>query len=304
MPPHLSPRRHTLSCYGPASPFPLIANVLHFRQCHSILKRLVAEKDLEGSAASNLLDLYKREGFVNEAIDLCSQQICLLTEAAKNKWYAPSMLGKTYYRRMLKTLKPQLFADPQLNSLSSVIPACNGAWIVLGCRNAPVAAVCSLRNGVRVAWPELGDLTSLTLDSLGGTVAEAFRCRGKSFLRRTALDIGAFRFGIRPNDPVLCYSRKDDWWLLGRIAGDYEYDPEGNPAKPHFRAVEWEKPVFNRSIPADVRLRLRRFNSIGDIGTSLWHGLSATLGERSAAQTEATVPPWERGRRTGNCAGG
>jgi hypothetical protein len=265
-----------------------------------ILERLVAEKDIEGSAASNLIDMYKRDGRVQEAITLCRQQICLLTEAAENEWCVPCQLGEPYYRRNLETLQRQLSADPQLSNLPSVFPTCNGAWIFLGCRNASVAALCSSRGGIRVAWPELGDLSSLTVDSLGTTVAAVFRSRGISFLRRTVLDVGAFRFGMRVNDPVLSYVRKDDWWLLGRVIGDYEYDPAGDPAKPHFRAVDWGKPIFDRSIPGEIRKRLRRFQSIRDIGTSLWNGLSATAGEHATAQTGTTVPPWEGGRRTGN----
>jgi restriction system protein len=94
---------------------------------------------------------------------------------------------------------------------------------------------------IAVGWSKMGDLSALKPDR------EAFKARVMTAypdLKPGAVPNNAgqlFRFvhGMKNGDLVLYSSKRDRQVHLGRVEGDYRYDPKTEPGYPHLRNVAW-----------------------------------------------------------------
>jgi len=96
------------------------------------------------------------------------------------------------------------------------------------------------KNCVAVGWVKMGDLSLLAPDR------EAFKARVLQIYpdKPGAAPVNAgqlFRFvhEMKRGDFVAYPSKRDRKIHLGRVEGDYRYDPKTEPAYPHVRAVTW-----------------------------------------------------------------
>ena len=100
-------------------------------------------------------------------------------------------------------------------------------------------------NNVAIGWHEVGDLSSLAPDR------EAFKAAvGKTYPKAKpgAIPTNAgqlFRFvhEMKTGDFVAYPSKQDREIHLGRVEGDYKYEPEVNPLYPNVRKVKWLRAV-------------------------------------------------------------
>ncbi len=118
-------------------------------------------------------------------------------------------------------------------------------------------------NSIAVGWPDAGDLTGLPDDreAFKARLRESFPDRSEAWIANAAGQLLRFRHVMQVGELVV-YSRKADRTInIGRIAGDYAYEPAVWGRYPNRRAVEWLK----TEIPRD------RFSSgcLYEVGSAL-----------------------------------
>jgi len=139
---------------------------------------------------------------------------------------------------------------------------------------------------VAVGWPDAGDLTGLVddRDQFKARMAERFPSKSAAWVANAAGQLLRFRHVMEVGD-LLVYSRKADRTInIGRIAGDYEYQPDAWPRYPNRRKVDWLK----TEIPRDT------FSSgcLYEIGSALSvFTIKEHRRELQAILGDATPPP-------------
>lgn len=118
-------------------------------------------------------------------------------------------------------------------------------------------------NSIAVGWPDAGDLTDLPEDreAFKSRLRESFPDRSAAWVANAAGQLLRFRHVMQAGELVV-YSRKADRTInIGRIAGDYAYEPSVWKRYPNRRPVEWLK----TEIPRD------RFSSgcLYEVGSAL-----------------------------------
>jgi restriction system protein len=101
---------------------------------------------------------------------------------------------------------------------------------------------------IAVGWPDAGDLTDLPDDREAFKVRlrESFPDRSVAWIANAAGQLLRFRHVMQVGELVV-YSRKADRTInIGRIAGDYVYEPKVWERYPNRRPVEWLKPEISR----------------------------------------------------------
>ena len=100
------------------------------------------------------------------------------------------------------------------------------------------------KNCVALGWTKMPDLSTLAPDR------DAFKARvGEVYPERPgAVPVNAgqlFRFvhEMKRGDLVVYPSKRDRQVHLGRVEGDYRYDPKTEPGYPHVRPVKWLRHV-------------------------------------------------------------
>jgi restriction system protein len=96
------------------------------------------------------------------------------------------------------------------------------------------------RDFVAIGWPDAGDLTDVAVEreDFKARLRERYPDRSEAWVANAAGQLLRFRHVMRRGDLVV-YPRKLDRTInVGRIAGDYVYDP-ASQRYPNVRAVEW-----------------------------------------------------------------
>jgi restriction system protein len=102
---------------------------------------------------------------------------------------------------------------------------------------------------IAVGWPDAGDLTDLPedRDRFKTRLRESFPDRSEAWVANAAGQLLRFRHVMQAGELVV-YSRKVDRTInIGRIAGDYVYEPSVSGRYPNRRPVEW----LTRELPRD-----------------------------------------------------
>ena len=101
------------------------------------------------------------------------------------------------------------------------------------------------KNVVAVGWTRMGDLSKLKpdRDSFKARVAEAYPDKKPGAIPNNAGQLIRFVHEMKVGDVVVYPSKRDRQIHLGRVGGDYRYDPNTDPAYPHQRAIEWLRAV-------------------------------------------------------------
>jgi restriction system protein len=94
---------------------------------------------------------------------------------------------------------------------------------------------------IAVGWPDAGDLSDLPedRDRFKARLRESFPAKSEAWVANAAGQLLRFRHVMQVDDLVV-YSRKADRTInIGRIAGDYAYEPGVWGRYPNRRVVEW-----------------------------------------------------------------
>jgi restriction system protein len=101
---------------------------------------------------------------------------------------------------------------------------------------------------IGVGWTDAGDLTRLRddRDVFKECLRERFPGKSDSWIANAAGQLLRFRYVMAIGDLVVYPRRADRTVNIGRITGDYVYDPSRSERYPNGRAVEWIKPGLPR----------------------------------------------------------
>lgn len=101
---------------------------------------------------------------------------------------------------------------------------------------------------IAVGWPDAGDLMDLAedRDRFKARLRESFPDRSEAWVANAAGQLLRFRHVMQVGELVV-YSRKADRTInIGRISGDYTYEPGVSGRYPNRRPVEWLKTELPR----------------------------------------------------------
>ncbi len=98
---------------------------------------------------------------------------------------------------------------------------------------------------VALGWPKIGDLSKLRRDreAFKAAIAEAYANKKPGAIAVDAGQLYRFVYEVHKGDYVAYPSKIDRQIHVGRIEGDYEYDPAREQGYPHQRAVKWLRSV-------------------------------------------------------------
>lgn len=111
---------------------------------------------------------------------------------------------------------------------------------------------------IAVGWSDLGDISHLTtLNLLWDAYPKAYPLAKKGMLPNQISMIHKFRSVIKPGDLAVTYDPQSRCYLVGEVAGDYEYKPNVVGDYPQVRKARWLGKVSRDQLPQKVR------NSLG-----------------------------------------
>ncbi len=101
------------------------------------------------------------------------------------------------------------------------------------------------KNCIAVGWVKMGDLSALKADrdAFKAGVAAAYPDKKPGAIPNNAGQLFRFVHEMKPGDLVAYPSKRDRQIHLGRVEGDYRYDPNTEPGYPNVRAVKWLRAV-------------------------------------------------------------
>jgi Uncharacterized conserved protein len=129
-------------------------------------------------------------------------------------------------------------------------------------RNGRLYEVFRDRKVIAVGWHQIGDLTNLrSREAILAKVREQWPELSRQSAAMAAGQIHRFRTEMKVGDTVVTYDPGRRVYLVGRITGEYEYDPTIDEEDPNIRRVEWEGEVSRDLLSVPSR------NSLGAIST-------------------------------------
>ena len=101
------------------------------------------------------------------------------------------------------------------------------------------------RNVIAIGWKRLGDLSGIppNREAFKSAVAQAFPEDKPGAIPNYAGQLFRFAHEMRKGDIVAYPSKRDRQVHLGRIIGDYRYDPSIEEGYPNLRPVQWVRAV-------------------------------------------------------------
>ncbi len=127
---------------------------------------------------------------------------------------------------------------------------------------------------VAIGWEELGDLTNIqTAEEIRKKYLAAWPDKKGAVSNAVAM-LYKFRHEIGIGDWVLTYNREKREYLLGKISGDYRFNPKlVDPEYPHVREVKWEhhisrdalKPASKNSLGSTLTLFTVSEDALADL---------------------------------------
>ncbi len=100
-------------------------------------------------------------------------------------------------------------------------------------------------NTIGIGWAEVGDLKKIKPDreAFKTAVRPYFPEKPKGYIINTASQLFRFATEIKQDDWVVYRSRFDRQLYVGRVAGNYRFDPAASEEYPNVRAVSWKKVI-------------------------------------------------------------
>ncbi|MCC6630404.1 MAG: AAA family ATPase [Chloroflexi bacterium] len=108
---------------------------------------------------------------------------------------------------------------------------------------------------IAVGWDELGDLTELepTRDAFKEAVKATYPTYATQATRNAAGQLLRFVHAMKVGDTVFYPARATSLIHVGRVTGDYRYDPSRHEQFPHQRSVAWLRAVPRSAFSAGAR---------------------------------------------------
>lgn len=105
-------------------------------------------------------------------------------------------------------------------------------------------------NSVRIGWVDAGDLTDIPDDRerFKAHLREHYADNSEGWIANAAGQLLRFRHTMQVGEQIVYPQKSDRTVNLGRIRGDYAYDPETSSRYPHVRSVEWLKTGISRDV--------------------------------------------------------
>lgn len=115
---------------------------------------------------------------------------------------------------------------------------------------------------VSIGWLQMGDMRSLkSREDFQKAVVAAYPTAKKGQVGAYAGQAYRFVREIKVGDAVVTYDRSERIYLVGNVAGEYEYAPNVSEAQPNIRRVRWRGNVARDALSVSAR------NSLGSIST-------------------------------------
>ena len=123
------------------------------------------------------------------------------------------------------------------------------AWVVRGGSKGESDQLFLAKNLVGIGFDTFGDLTSVTSrDAMKALAVKALPEAKEASAYNYAAQAWAFRGRIEVGDLVVVPLKNSPHVAIGRIAGDYEYAPDGLGKVHHTRTVEWLRTDIPRTV--------------------------------------------------------
>ncbi len=139
---------------------------------------------------------------------------------------------------------------------------------------------------VAIGWPEIGNLSALPADreAFKAAVAKGYPNKKPGAIPNNAGQLIRFVHEMKPGDLVVYPSKRDRQVHIGRVEGEYRYDPKSEPAYPNVRSVKWL-----RAVPRSQFTQ----GALYEIGSAMSLFLVKNYAEefRAAAEGKAAPPP-------------
>ena len=99
------------------------------------------------------------------------------------------------------------------------------------------------KNYIALGWSQMGDLSTLKPDreAFKARVASAYPGKKPGAIPNNAGQLFRFVHEMKAGDLVVYPSKSDRKINLGRVSGEYRYDPTTEPGYPNLRSVVWLK---------------------------------------------------------------
>jgi restriction system protein len=116
-------------------------------------------------------------------------------------------------------------------------------WGIHGGRYGDADALFKRHKVVALGWTDMGDLSRLGKDreAFRAVVADVYNDAKPGAIPNYTGQLFRFVHEMQVGDLVVYPSQEDRQVHLGRVEGEYVYDPKTEPAYPHHRAVQWLK---------------------------------------------------------------
>jgi len=136
------------------------------------------------------------------------------------------------------------------------------AWMVRAERKGRLYDVFKERGVVAIGWREIGDLSALrSRDSILARVKQQWPELSPQSAAMATGQIHRFNTEMKKGETVVTYDPGRRVYLVGKLVGDYEWDPSVDEADPNVRRVAWEEEVSRDLLSVSSR------NSLGAIST-------------------------------------
>lgn len=121
------------------------------------------------------------------------------------------------------------------------------------------------KNFIAIGWAPMGDLSAIasTREAFKAEVTQVYPQKKAGAIPNNAGQLFRFVHEMRKGDIVAYPSKRDRQIHLGRISGDYRYDPSIEPGYPNLRAVQWSRSIprtqFTQGALYEIRSALSLF---------------------------------------------
>lgn len=119
----------------------------------------------------------------------------------------------------------------------------NTIWGIHAGRTGDAETLFLKKNFVALGWDDVGDLSKIAADreAFKVRVSATYPDKSPPAVANNAGQLYRFVHEMKAGDLVVFPSKSDRRVNIGRIAGDYRYDPATDDAYPNMRKVEWLK---------------------------------------------------------------
>jgi len=147
-----------------------------------------------------------------------------------------------------------------------------------------------LKGFVAIGWVDIGDLSSVhDQDTLRSIYMKYYPGQQPSKVGNAVAMLHKFRTRIQEGDMVITYDGQKRVYHVGRITGEYQYQPNKIPEYPHMRKVKWENKINRDALLYSTRNSLGSTLTIFSITDELWADIQSVIEGTKAPGTEKSV---------------